>query len=394
MGINVFEGTLQMNGCRGQFVVRFFNSKSETTEAVIQTMTSQDTKLGLVIMGSDPIDSRTKKPLTSYPPDNFLFRRNIDGSWEIINCDAREVCASVEILAVQELNNKSAIKDIETDALVKIIQDYPSEYVLIDARDEKDYDKGHIPTAVYGKKLPKDKSKLLIFYCWNEECGLSAAKAAKEAGYENVFTYSSGVAGWQKAGQKLVATKQKILLSIRSNVYNDKVYVDGEYKGSTGLDLWLESGLHSVRVEKDGYSTYEELIDLQKKSRIVAKLQRQKHENNLPANGIIGTDVLLEFIRGERSEYVLIDTREDSEYNEGHIPTAISIPFSRFESNMHRLPKNKVLIFYCWHETCGLSTQSAQAARQAGYKNVVTYRLGIEGWQAAGYRLTDKNIRF
>jgi rhodanese-related sulfurtransferase len=345
-------------------------------------------------MGSDPIDSRTKKPLTSYPPDNFLFRRNIDGSWEIINCDAREVCASVEILAVQELNNKSAIKDIETDALVKIIQDYPSEYVLIDARDEKDYDKGHIPTAVYGKKLPKDKSKLLIFYCWNEECGLSAAKAAKEAGYENVFTYSSGVAGWQKAGQKLVATKQKILLSIRSNVYNDKVYVDGEYKGSTGLDLWLESGLHSVRVEKDGYSTYEELIDLQKKSRIVAKLQRQKHENNLPANGIIGTDVLLEFIRGERSEYVLIDTREDSEYNEGHIPTAISIPFSRFESNMHRLPKNKVLIFYCWHETCGLSTQSAQAARQAGYKNVVTYRLGIEGWQAAGYRLTDKNIRF
>lgn len=394
MGVNVFEGTLQMSGCSGQFVVRFFNSKSKTTETVIQTMTSQDTKLGQVIMGSDPIDSRTKKPLTSYPPDNFIFRRNIDGSWDIINCDAREVCASVEIIAVREHNNKSAIKDIETDALVKIIQDYPSEYVLIDARDEKDYDKGHIQTAVYGKKLPKDKSKLLIFYCWNEECGLSAAKAAKEAGYENVFTYSSGVAGWKKAGQKLVATKPKVLLSIRSNVYNDKVYVDGEYKGSTRLDLWLESGLHSVIVEKDGYSTYEELIDLQKKSRLVAKLQRQKHQNNLPANGIIGTDILLEFIRGKRSEYVLIDAREESEYNEGHIPTAISIPFSRFDSNMLRLPKDKVLIFYCWHETCSLSTQSAQAARQAGYKNVVTYTLGIKGWQAAGYRLTDKNIRF
>ncbi|OAD22213.1 Rhodanese-like domain protein, partial [Candidatus Thiomargarita nelsonii] len=193
MGVNVFEGTLQMSGCSGQFVVRFFNPKSKTTETVIQTMTSQDTKLGLVIMGSAPIDSRTKKPLTSYPPDNFLFRRNVDGSWEITNCDTRKVCASVEILAVRESNNnKSAIKDIGTDTLVKIIQDYPSEYLLIDARDEKDYDKGHIPTAVYGKKLPKDKTKLLIFYCWNEECDLStkAAKAAKEADYENVFTYA------------------------------------------------------------------------------------------------------------------------------------------------------------------------------------------------------------
>ncbi len=390
MGVNVFEGTLHMSGCSGQFVVRFFNAKSKTTETVIQSMSSQDTKLGLVIMGFDPIDGRTKKPLPSYPPDNFLFRRNVDGSWEITNCDTRKVCASVDILAVRE--NK-AIKDIGTDTLVKIIQDYPSEYLLIDARAEKDYDKGHIPTAVSGKKLLKDKSKLLIFYCWNEECALSAAKAAKEAGYENVFTYAIGVAGWQKAGQKLVVTKPKVLLSIRSNVYNDKVYVDGEYKGSTRLDLWLAPGLHSVKVEKDGYSIYEEQIDLQKKSRLIAKLHRQKHQKNRPANDIIGTDKLLEFIRGAHSDYVLIDAREENDYKKGHIPTAISIPFSQFESNKARLPKDKntVLIFYCWHETCELSTQTA---RQMGYRNVISYRLGVKGWEAAGYRLAKKNLRF
>jgi len=393
MGVNVFEGTLHLSGCSGQFVVKFFNAKSKTTETVIQTMTFQDTKLGLIIMGSAPIDGRTKKPLSSYPPDNFIFRRNVDGSWEITNCDTRKVCASVDIIAVRENDNKSAIKDIGTDTLVKIIQDYPSEYLLIDARAENDYDKGHIPTAVSGKKLPKDKSKLLIFYCWNEECALSAAKAAKEAGYENVFTYAIGVAGWQKAGQKLVVTKAKVLLSIRSNVYNDKVYVDGKYQGSTRLDLWLAPGLHSVKVEKDGYSIYEEQIDLQKKSRLIAKLHRQKEQNNRPANDIIGTDKLLEFIRGAHSDYVLIDAREENEYKKGHIPTAISIPFSQFESNKDRLPKDKntVLIFYCSHETCG--TQSAQAARQMGYRNAISYLLGVKGWEAAGYRLA-KNLRF
>ena len=51
-------------------------------------------------------------------------------------------------------------------------------------------------------------------------------------------------------------------LTIRSNVNGDSVYIDGQYKGSTRLDLKLSKGRHTIRIEKDGYKTYEESVDL------------------------------------------------------------------------------------------------------------------------------------
>jgi len=51
-------------------------------------------------------------------------------------------------------------------------------------------------------------------------------------------------------------------LTIRSNVTGDKVYIDGNFKGSTRLDLKLSKGKHTIRIEKDGYKTYEESINL------------------------------------------------------------------------------------------------------------------------------------
>jgi len=51
-------------------------------------------------------------------------------------------------------------------------------------------------------------------------------------------------------------------LTIRSNVKDDKVYIDGQFKGSTRLSLVLPKGRHTIRIEKDGYETYEESIIL------------------------------------------------------------------------------------------------------------------------------------
>ena len=65
-------------------------------------------------------------------------------------------------------------KVIETGKLASIMQDPSSEYLLVDARPGDVYAVGHIPTAISipVKKLsknmhllPKDKNKLLIFYC-------------------------------------------------------------------------------------------------------------------------------------------------------------------------------------------------------------------------------------
>ena len=62
------------------------------------------------------------------------------------------------------------------------------------------------------------------------------------------------------------------VLTLRSNVRGDKVYIDGQYKGSTRLDLKLPKGRYNIRVEKDGHTPYEKAIDLRSDLILWAKL--------------------------------------------------------------------------------------------------------------------------
>ena len=75
-------------------------------------------------------------------------------------------------------------------------------------------------------------------------------------------------------------------LTVRSNVYDDTVYIDGKRRGSTRLDVDLEAGWHTVRVEKAGYAPYEEQIELRagETSALRAEL-RPGAETSVPSTG-------------------------------------------------------------------------------------------------------------
>lgn len=51
----------------------------------------------------------------------------------------------------------------------------------------------------------------------------------------------------------------------------------------------------------------------------------------------------------EQGQYTLVDSRPEKRYLQGHIPTAISIPFDRMHTMQDRLPENTedLVIFYC-----------------------------------------------
>ncbi len=63
------------------------------------------------------------------------------------------------------------------------------------------------------------------------------------------------------------------MLTIRSNVHEDQVFVNGVYSGATRLDIELPLGPHVIRIEKAGYLPFEQTIDLQTASTIRAVLE-------------------------------------------------------------------------------------------------------------------------
>jgi rhodanese-related sulfurtransferase len=83
---------------------------------------------------------------------------------------------------------------------------------------------------------------------------------------------------------------------------------------------------------------------------------------------------------------VLIDSRpKRKKYDKGHIPTAISIPDSKFAKMQDQLPADKAtpLVFYCGGLKCRLSHKSAKKAIDLGYTKVKVFADGYPSWVAA-----------
>ena len=79
---------------------------------------------------------------------------------------------------------------------------------------------------------------------------------------------------------------------------------------------------------------------------------------------------------------LLIDVREESEWNEVHIPGALLIPLSQFVARQDEIPAGRALIMQC--RSGGRSGQAALALRTAGRTNVANLAGGITDWEAAG----------
>lgn len=87
----------------------------------------------------------------------------------------------------------------------------------------------------------------------------------------------------------------------------------------------------------------------------------------------------------EKAPITLIDARpKPRKYDLGHIPGAISLPDSQFDSlAVKTLPADKkaALYFYCEGLTCVLSNNSALKAIKMGYTNVRVVPEGYPAWE-------------
>jgi rhodanese-related sulfurtransferase len=104
---------------------------------------------------------------------------------------------------------KNNVKETTVDAIKRRMDGGDKGFVLVDVREESEWNAGHIPGAVHlGKgvierdieqKIP-DAGKEIVLYCGGGFRSALAAENLQRMGYTNVVSMDGGWRGWKEAG--------------------------------------------------------------------------------------------------------------------------------------------------------------------------------------------------
>ena len=103
---------------------------------------------------------------------------------------------------------RSEIDEVDS-ADARALLDGPTPPVLVDIRENDEWDEGHIPGAVHVARgnfesrieaAAPDKSRPVLLYCAAGNRSAFSAKTLEELGYEHVASLSDGFTGWKRNG--------------------------------------------------------------------------------------------------------------------------------------------------------------------------------------------------
>ncbi|MEE1219093.1 MAG: rhodanese-like domain-containing protein [Ruminococcus sp.] len=105
--------------------------------------------------------------------------------------------------------------------------------------------------------------------------------------------------------------------------------------------------------------------------------------NDAPASKAVYEQITSEQAKNlmdTQTNYIILDTRTDSEFAQGHIKDAILIPYDEIaEQAGSKLPdKNQLILVYC--RSGNRSKKASQTLAELGYTNVKEFG-GIIDWQ-------------
>ena len=216
---------------------------------------------------------------------------------------------------------ETEITIISTDQLKAMIEEKKG-FLLIDARTREEYQEAHITGAL---SIPENKI----------EGSPSLLPADKN---RLIVFYCNGV----KCGKSRKAAKKADAMGYKN------ILIYGE-----GFPVWEEKG-----------------------NAIVAGPEYAKKIETAKAS----PTELKRLIDSGSKDFVIVDVRDESEYKDGHIPSAINIPAESFALKSEVLPKEKKIIVYC--NTGGRSYMAYRKLMKLAYPSIA--QTLFAEWKEAG----------
>ena len=310
-------------------------------------------------------------------------------------------------------------------------------YVLIDSRPLPRVQEGTIPGAVnlpypafdkFVDRLPKDKSRLTIFFCQGVTCMMSpnSLRRAEALGYTNVRVYREGYPEWQERNVGVLAAPHlkeawidkripHVLLDVRPASTAGAGFIPGAVSmPPSGLRAAL-SGLPDPKLNAP-IIVYD--VDGSTAALQVARVIKASGQANVtmlaggydawaaaklpvattplltrvayvpkPRPGSIPNAEFLRLAKETPANVIILDVRNSDEANAGMIRGAKLIPDEELAARMAELPKDKRIVAHC---ATGVRAEMAyHKLKAAGYDAGFVYaELAID--KRGAIRLTPR----
>ncbi len=101
---------------------------------------------------------------------------------------------------------------------------------------------------------------------------------------------------------------------------------------------------------------------------------------------LISPNELLNKIEEYDEKMVLIDVRDESSFDDEHIPSAINVPYEHLEKYMSKLSKNQIHILYSYNQDCLLSAKAALKLTLNEYPAKILMG-GFNIWKSFGFEV-------
>lgn len=88
-----------------------------------------------------------------------------------------------------------------------------------------------------------------------------------------------------------------------------------------------------------------------------------------------------------REGFALVNVLSREDFEKEHIPGSINIPLLNIETVEKKFDKGKEIVVYCASESCPASEKAASKLEERGFRNVVDFRDGTDGWKKSGYQV-------
>jgi thiosulfate/3-mercaptopyruvate sulfurtransferase len=170
---------------------------------------------------------------------------------------------------------------------------------------------------------------------------------------------------------------------------NDEIVVCGDLRASdAAVHPYVAArlaGIRRVRVYPEGFSGWRAHAD----APIVRLIATEELRGMLHAAwGATAPDI-------PPPSFILLDLRGDHEFARDHLPGALSLEPGRFDAGLDQLVGDTwpgadrasiPFVVYCYGPTCTRSRNGLTLAARRGYRNLLWYKEGTEGWRSSGER--------